>query len=166
MKILGIDPGSTRIGYGIIEDATATAGQAGGLKLLDYGVLEIKEKNLPDRLNALSLLFDALLKKHRPDMAGIEKIFFAKNTKTAIDVSHSRGVLLAGMRENQIPILEFTPNEVKLAVSGYGLSDKKAVAKMVMRILNLKELKGYDDASDAIAVALTTAFNKKLAGLA
>ena len=158
MKILGIDPGSTRIGYGVIEDTNP-------LKLIDYGVLEIKEKNLPDRLNALSVVFEELLKKHRPELAGIEKIFFAKNTKTAIDVSHSRGVLLASMQKNRIPILEFTPNEVKLAVSGYGLSDKKAVAKMVIRILNLKELKGYDDASDAIAIALTAGFNKKLSGV-
>ncbi len=159
MKILGIDPGSTRIGYGVIEDM-------GSLKLLDYGVLEIKEDNLPSRLNRLSVLFDELIKKHRPELAGVEKIFFAKNTKTAIDVSHSRGVILAAIQKNQIPIMEFTPNEVKLAVSGYGLSDKKAVAKMVMRILNLKELKGYDDASDAIAIALTATFNKKLMRLA
>ena len=154
MRILGIDPGSSRIGYGLIEDN-------GSLSLVDYGVLEIKEKTLSGKILNLAGQFEELLKKTKPDLAGIEKLYFMKNIKTGIEVAQSRGVLMLAILKNKIPVLEFDPTQVKQTVTNYGQSDKIAVAKMVKKILNVEEITGYDDASDAIAIAITASFHKR-----
>ena len=156
MRILGIDPGTSRIGFGLIETA-------GGLRLIDYGVIEAREKTLTEKIANFSKKFERLLKDSNPELAAIEKIFFAKNQKTALSVAQARGVLLAALIAKGIPIVEYGPTEVKSNVTGNGLADKQGVAKMVKSILKISELKGYDDAVDAIAIALTAASHQKLA---
>ena len=153
MKILGIDPGTTRIGYGLIENA-------GELKLLDYGIIEIERG--ADRSLALAERFQALLQKKRPDLVAIEKLYFAKNKKTALSVAESRGILVLKTKEAGLPLVEYAPMEIKMATTGYGASDKKAVATMVKRFLKINELKGHDDAHDALAIAITAAGRQKL----
>ncbi len=155
MRILGIDPGTSRVGFGLIETE-------GGLSLLHFGTIETDEKTLQGKLTAVMAQFRTLLKKTRPDFAAIEKIYFSKNQKTAMSVAQARGALLSALLEHEIETAEFNPNEVKLQVTGYGLADKKGVAKMVKAILKLKELPGYDDASDALAIAITAANHQKL----
>lgn len=154
MKILGIDPGTSRIGFGLIESE--------GLKLLKYGVIEAKEKTLAGKLTNLTNQIKKLLEDTNPEMAGIEKLYFAKNQKTAIDVAQARGAILSLLLQKNILTAEYSPNEVKSQVTGYGLADKKGVAKMVKAILKIEDLPGYDDASDALAIAITTANHYRL----
>lgn len=154
MKILGIDPGTSRIGYGLIETDS--------MKLLDYGVIEAKEKTIPEKISTVFKKMTKLLGDFKPDFAGVEKLYFAKNQKTALDVAQTRGVIISLLLERNIPFGEYSPNEVKVQVTGYGLADKKGVAKMVKAILKISDLKGYDDASDALAIAITAADNKRL----
>ena len=151
IRILGIDPGSSRCGYGLIEK------RGSQLKLLQAGLIEIKETDSSQRLFYLGKDFERLLKKLKPDWVAIEKIFFTKNVKTAIEVAQARGLLIYLTTKYQIPITEFTPNQVKQAITNYGAADKKAVAKMVRLILGKRELKKNDDTTDALAVAITTA---------
>lgn len=154
MRILGIDPGTSRIGFGLIETE-------GGLKLLDYGTIEAKEKNLPGKIANATSQLKALLKKSNPDLVALEKLFFSRNRKTAISVAQARGALLAGVMEHGVELCEFSPTEVKSRVTGYGLADKQGVAKMVKAILKLDTLTGYDDASDAIAIAIAAANHRR-----
>lgn len=156
MIILGIDPGTSRIGYGFIEV------NGPSLKLLRHGVIEAKEKTFQEKLVNLISQLRNLLEEMTPDAAAIEKIFFAKNQKTAIDVAQARGAILSLFLQKNIPTAEFSPNEVKSQVTGYGLADKKGVAKMVKAILKVGELPGYDDASDALAIAITAANHRRL----
>lgn len=156
MKILGIDPGTSRIGFGLIE-ATGP-----NLELLTYGIIEAKDKTITGKITELSTQFRKLLLETTPDFAAVEKLFFAKNQKTALDVAQARGVILSLLLEKGIPLAEYAPNEVKIQVTGYGLADKQGVAKMVKTILKVSELPGHDDASDALAVAITAANFLKL----
>lgn len=155
MRILGIDPGTSRIGFGVIETA-------GGLRLLDYGVIEAKEKTLTEKIANFSKKFEKLIKDFTPELAAVEKLFFAKNQKTALAVAQARGILMASLVNQNIPIVEYGPTEVKLNVTGYGLADKAAVARMVKIILKVSDLTGYDDAIDAIAIAITAANHRLL----
>jgi len=159
MKILGIDPGSVRIGYGLIEEKS-------GLALLDYGVLEIQSRESKSRIQELSKEFKKLIARLSPDIAGVETLYFAKNQKTALSVAESRGILMLTLLEQGIPVTEFRPGDVKLAVANHALADKIAVATMVQKILAVPKLTGYDDASDALAIAITAAqthrFNERM----
>lgn len=152
MKILGIDPGSQRIGYGLIEKKQTK------LKLLDYGVLELKNK---DDLLVLANRFENLIKKFQPHLVALEKLYFVRNQKTGMAVAQARGVLILKILEKNIELTEFGPTEIKQAVAGYGRADKKALAMMVKRLLNIEELKGYDDASDALAIAITAVYSRR-----
>jgi len=151
MVILGIDPGTTRIGYGVIE-------KNNGLKLVDYGVIEIRSGDQKSKLLKLSQELRKLIKKYKPVEAGIEKLYFSKNQKTALAVAEARGVIMLTLAEAGLPISEFGPNEIKSAVAGYGASDKEAVRKMVALTLKMSEVRGLDDASDALAIAIRTSF--------
>lgn len=157
MTIIGIDPGTTRIGFGIISE------EKGKLKLIDYGIIEGRSKQeisvcVLENCKKLS----TIIKKYKPEVAGIEKIFFAKNIKTGIDVAQSRGALILELAKAGIKIRELSPSEIKSSVTGYGLADKKSVSKVASMILGIKDgLKGYDDASDAVAIAIATAFTKE-----
>lgn len=158
MIILGIDPGSTRIGYGIISTGKE-------LSAVAYGVIEISRKKisaskhgshneLAQLLQQASSGLRDLITTYEPEKIGIEKLFFTKNVKTGIEVAQARGALINEMARYQIPIEEFTPSEIKLAVTGYGNADKKSVAKMTAKILHMDSIEGHDDASDALAVAI------------
>lgn len=151
MKILGVDPGTARIGYGLLEGRTNP-------QLLAYGTIEVVARGTQG-LRELSEKFSELLDRHVPEIAGVEKIFFAKNQKTAIPVAEARGVILIELLRRNIPVIEWRPSEVKIAVTSYGFADKKAVAKMVKKMLCVADLGPYDDATDALAIALATAFH-------
>src|SRR3989338_4825692 len=156
MIILGIDPGTTKIGYGVISN------EHNRLICLDYGILKNtgidKFHNLRETEKNLSLL----LKKYKPETAGIEKLFFFKNQKTVMAVSEMRGVLLLTLAKHNLPIQEFTPLQVKQNVSAYGRADKEQVQKMVRLLLGLKEQIKPDDAADALAIAICCANNRIL----
>jgi crossover junction endodeoxyribonuclease RuvC len=155
MKILGIDPGSARIGYGVVNESKSK------FQYIDAGLLKIFSKDKNERLADLGASFSSLLKKEKPDLISMEKLFFCKNLKTAIEVSQSRGVLTFLAIKSKIPLLEFTPSEVKSIITGYGNADKKAVARMVEKILNMDKIGGHDDVTDALAIAITAGFRKK-----
>jgi crossover junction endodeoxyribonuclease RuvC len=147
MIILGIDPGTERIGYGIIKKERAK------LEFLSAGLLHVgKEKD--KKMQEAKRHMDSLIAEWRPDVLAVEKLFFAKNQKTAIGVAQMRGVILLSGAEHALTLAEYTPNEVKSGLTGYGFADKKAVLKMVRLILKRPDLNFIDDASDALAIAI------------
>jgi len=150
MLILGIDPGIAITGYGLIE-----AENKRKFSCITYGCITTK----PDfhseiRLKKLYKELNLLIKKYKPKKLSIEKIYFFKNLKTFVPVSQAKGVILLAAAYNKIPVSEFTPLEVKMAVTGYGKADKKQVQKAVRVILDLKETPSPDDAADALAIAI------------
>ncbi len=151
MIILGIDPGTAKIGFGVINKTRE-------LKLIEYGCIQTP-KNLKDsqRLIKLHEQLQKIIKKHKPDMVAVEDLFFFKNLKTAISVSQARGVILLTAAKLKVPISEYTPLQIKQAVTGYGRAEKKQVQKMVKMILNLKKIPKPDDAADALAAAICCA---------
>lgn len=149
MIILGIDPGSKRIGYGAIKKSGSA------LKLIEAGLIKT-----PKNLTEIRLQINSLIKKFKPEILAVEKLYFAKNRKTGLEVAESRGVIVLSALENGLLLHEFTPNEIKAGVTGYGSADKKAVAKMVRLILGEPKLEVIDDVSDALAAAIT-ASNKR-----
>ncbi|MEK7482129.1 MAG: crossover junction endodeoxyribonuclease RuvC [Patescibacteria group bacterium] len=151
MLILGLDPGSTRVGYGLIKK------EKNDLKLIECGLLKVLSKDKGQRLLEIEKDLSGLIKKHKPDLISLERLFFMKNMKTALDVAQSRGVLTLLTAKYKIPLLEFSPSEIKIAATGYGLADKKAVAKMVAKILKTDKIGKIDDISDALATAICAA---------
>jgi len=152
MRVLGIDPGTNRIGYGLVSSSKNT------LTAIAHGVIEIPPKTeTQHRIKSLGDQFSQLLKNLKPTHIGIESLFFSKNKKTALSVAEARGVLLFLALQCNVPVIECQPNKVKMAVTNYGNADKRAVAKMVRKILRIPEIEGRDDASDALAVAITAA---------
>jgi crossover junction endodeoxyribonuclease RuvC len=152
MKILGIDPGIAIIGVGLIDYKNKR------VSLCSYDCLRTK-KGI-DTAQRLADLFDKLsklIKKSRPDLIAVEEIFFFKNLKTAIDVSQARGVILLAAAKQKIKTCEYTPLQVKQALTGYGRADKKQIQQMVKNILALKEIPEPDDAADALAIAICCA---------
>lgn len=156
MTIIGIDPGSRRIGYGVIETAE------GKPIYRTAGILKIVSSKDPEALRETRTELDRLLDKWRPRVVAIEKLFFLKNRTTGIQVAQARGVILAACAERDLRIEEYAPNEVKADLTGYGGADKKAMHKMVRLILNQPELKLIDDASDALGMALVAAQRIKI----
>jgi crossover junction endodeoxyribonuclease RuvC len=148
MIILGIDPGTTRIGFGIIKK------ENNKLECLEYGLL----RSPVTILGVMNHITD-LVKTHKPDFASVEKLFFFKNQKTIISVSEMRGVIMAALASNNVPVKEFTPLQVKQAVSGYGRAGKDQVQQMVRLILSVKEDIKPDDAADGLAIAICCANN-------
>jgi crossover junction endodeoxyribonuclease RuvC len=149
-RIIGIDPGFGRIGYGVIE-------QRGGndWKALDFGCIETAMSDpFIDRLALLHQEILKLIKKHSPTRMAVEDLFFFKNLKTAIKVAQARGVIILAGVQNNLPVDEFTPLQVKQAVTGYGRAEKGQMQKIVAMILGMKEKIKSDDAADALAVAL------------
>lgn len=145
MKILGIDPGSKIIGYGLIEK------KDDNIIPLDYGVIKIKDDEKP--LLELYSKFNELLDKLQPDMAAIESLFFFKNAKTIINVSQSRGVLMLAIESRGLPCYHYTPLQIKQAIFGYGRADKKDIGMMVQHIFELDKVPKPDDAADGLAAA-------------
>jgi len=151
MIILGIDPGDTRAGFGVIQK------KGGELFLVACGCIETPSRGMtvPEKLAALDGELTGVIKKYRPDVAAVEELFFAKNAKTGIRVAEARGVILAVCEKNRVPVLEFTPLEIKQALTGYGRAEKKQVKRMVQLILKTEKLLHQgDDAVDAVAAAI------------
>ena len=148
---LGIDPGTATTGYGLVRLT-----RDGSLVAVKYGViLTPKESSAPARLEMLFNQLKKLLKEHKPDTAAVEKLFFSRNVTTAIAVGQARGVVMLCMQQAGIEPFEYTPNEVKQAVAGYGSADKKQVQEMVRTLLQLDSIPKPDDAADALAIAIT-----------
>jgi crossover junction endodeoxyribonuclease RuvC len=148
MTILGIDPGSTRVGYGLIET------RGGTLLHKESGLLVIPGNTKAERLVGLGESLGALLTRTAPARVGIERLFMAKNKKTAIEVAQARGVIVETVTRHKIPIIEVSPGEVKCAVTGDGGALKAGVASMVARLLALPKERRLDDVTDALAVAI------------
>ncbi|MEJ7761295.1 MAG: crossover junction endodeoxyribonuclease RuvC [Thermomicrobiales bacterium] len=148
MIVLGVDPGTALLGYGIIEDGARPT-------LHGFGALATESTAaMPVRL---SYLFDAvtgLIRDHRPDVLAIEQLFFARNVTTAIAVGQARGVVLLAAARSDVTVAEYSPSEVKHAIAGYGKADKKQMQEMVRIILGLDAVPQPDDAADALAIAL------------
>jgi len=155
--ILGIDPGTAALGYGIIERT------GGRLREVDHGCLVTSpDLPLPERLLAIHTLVDDLLALHKPALMGVERLFFSKNVQTAFGVGQARGVVLLAAAQHGVPVREATPNEVKSAIAGYGAADKEQVARMVQLVLGMAELPRPDDASDALAIAAWAANTERV----
>lgn len=151
MIVLGIDPGIATTGYGVVREASS-----GQVTALDYGVLATpKTDMLPSRLLSLRQQLIALIEKWRPAESAVEALFFATNLKTAMSVGQARGVILVTLHEAGLPIGEYTPLQVKQAISGYGQADKRQMQSMVKMLLALDVIPKPDDAADALAIALT-----------
>ncbi len=148
MKVLGIDPGTAALGYGIVERT------GGRLREVDHGCLTTSpDSSLPERLLAIHALVDELISLHEPDVVGVERLFFSRNVQTALAVGQARGVVLLAAAEHSLPVREATPSEVKSAVAGYGAADKEQVGRMVQLVLGMSERPRPDDAADALAIA-------------
>ena len=153
MITLGIDPGTTRIGYGVVRQ------DKNRLACLDYGILKVGSDKFTGFKEA-SRELKKLITKYKPDQAGIEKLFFFKNHKTVMAVSEMRGVLLLTLAENNIPIQEFTPLQVKQSISAHGRAEKAQMQRIVQLLLGLKEPIKPDDAADALAIAICCTNNR------
>ena len=144
MIVLGIDPGTAATGYGIVERSGAH------LRALDYGCLEtLATQELPVRLLEIHRAVTELILTHRPAQVGVERLFFNRNVQTAFAVGQARGVVLLAAAEHGLPVFEYGPHEVKLAVTGYGRADKRQVQRMVQMVLGMSVLPRPDDAADA-----------------
>ena len=148
---LGIDPGIATTGYGLVRLT-----RDGELVAVSFGIISTpKDSSAPARLEILFDQLKALLKKHKPDTAAVEKLFFQSNVKTALSVGQARGVIMLCLQKAGIEPFEYTPNEVKQAVAGYGGADKRQVQDMVRALLQLDAIPKPDDAADALAIAIT-----------
>ncbi|PIR97967.1 MAG: crossover junction endodeoxyribonuclease RuvC [Candidatus Colwellbacteria bacterium CG10_big_fil_rev_8_21_14_0_10_42_22] len=153
MKVLGIDPGTTRIGYGLVEKNKS-------LNLLDYGLISGQGMSSGERLIHLEKELGAVIKRTRPDLVCVEKLFFTKNKKTALSVSEARGVIMLTVGRMGIEAMELTPNEIKSIVVGDGGATKDQVQKVACVTLGVDSISGPDDVSDAVAIALAGLFQK------
>jgi crossover junction endodeoxyribonuclease RuvC len=150
MRILGIDPGTGILGFGVIEQGK------GKPKLIDAGVIRTPvHQPLAERLVTIHDELAELMGMYELHAMSVEKLFFARNVTTAISVSHARGVVLLLGQQRGVPIFEYTPMQIKQAVTGYGKADKKQVQEMVRVMLGLSEVPKPDDCADALAAALT-----------
>lgn len=152
MRVMGIDPGIAIVGFGLVEQ------RGNQLKAIEYGSIQT-EAGL-STATRLKQIYDActqLLKQHRPDVVTIEKLFFNRNVTTAFTVGQARGVMMLAAEEAGIPITEYTPLQVKMAVVGYGQAEKKQVQEMVKMLLGLPQVPKPDDVADALAIAICEA---------
>ncbi len=153
--IMGIDPGIADTGFGLIEKD-----KNGNIVCLGYGSVKTSAKlDVPERLEIINIELNKIIKRYKPKLIAVEQLFFCSNVKTAIVVGQARGVALLTAKQNNIPLVEFTPLQVKQAVSTYGKASKIQVQKMVKILLNLKEIPRPDDAADALAIAICASNN-------
>lgn len=159
MTIIGIDPGFATTGYGVVSYA------GNKFCILEYGVIKtLPSKEFPARLLEIHNELDTLISKWKPEAMAVEELFFGANVKTGIKVGHARGVIMLSAALAAIPVFEYTPLQVKLAVSGYGGATKPQVQQMVKILLNMDCLPAPDDAADALAVAICQAHSGLLRG--
>ena len=156
MRVLGIDPGIARCGWGII---TINSSQ---LTVNNFGCVETKVgEAVEKRLLVIYKEIKKIISKYKPDALAVEELFFNTNAKTAFVVGEARGVVLLTAGEKNIPVGIYTPLQVKMAITGYGRAEKTQIGQMVKTLLKLKEIPKPDDVTDALAVALTHAFTKR-----
>ncbi len=162
MIIIGIDPGTATTGFGIIKT------NKDKVKVIDYGCIITTPDMCPgDRLKAINNELSQLIKKHKPKILAVESLYFFKNLKTVMPVSQAKGVVLMTAAKKGIPVYEFTPLQVKMAITGYGKAEKKQVQRLIQTMLNLEEKpkdknKRRDDATDALGIALCYTLNSKV----
>jgi len=156
IKILGVDPGYGRCGWGVITLA------GNHLEANDYGVIETSAKmRFSERLLAVHQALCDILKSHQPQEVAVEQLFFAKNVKTAIDVGQARGVIVLTCIQAGLEVEEYKPAEIKIAVSGYGAAPKLQIQRMVKMLLGLTKVPKPDDAADALAIAICHAHSRR-----
>lgn len=149
--VLGLDPGTATTGYGLVRENSA-----GELQTIEFGTIQTPTTLTdPERLVILYRRLQEIILLHRPQECAVEKLFFQKNVRSAIAVGQARGVILLASANASLKIGEYTPNEVKQAVTGYGSADKLQVQEMVRILLKLDEIPKPDDAADALAIAIT-----------
>lgn len=157
MKILGIDPGIGRTGWGVVTVQNANC------TVQNFGCIETSSSfSIEERLRILYETVLDIIQNEQPDVLAIEDLFFNTNAKTAIVVGQARGVLLLAAAQKSLSISVYTPLQVKIAVTGYGRADKKQVGQMVKTLLHLSVIPKPDDTADALAIALTHAFSHKM----
>lgn len=157
MRVLGVDPGIARTGWGVIEV------QNSEFRVQNYGCIETNSKTeVSKRLEEIYTEILMLIKKYSPDEMAIEELFFNTNAKTAFVVGQARGVVILAAGQKNIPLTIYTPLQVKIAVTGYGRAEKNQIGKMVKTILSLSEIPKPDDTADALAVGLTHLFSRKM----
>jgi crossover junction endodeoxyribonuclease RuvC len=156
MIVLGIDPGTAATGYGLVERTGSR------LRAVDYGCLETTNAlQLPERLMHIHQAIAELIETHRPVLLGVERLFFNRNVQTAFAVGQARGVVLLAAAQAGLPVFEYAPHEVKMAVTGYGRAGKDQVQRMVQAVLHMDVLPRPDDAADALAVAICLAHSQR-----
>ena len=161
MIILGIDPGIATLGYGVIEKD-----ERGNFRAVDYGVVTTpKEEGLPVRLAILEEGVKKILDKFHPDEVAMEELFFSKNITTGIAVAHARGVALLTCVKACGRLYEYTPMQIKQALTGYGKAEKKQIQSVVASMLRLQSIPKPDDAADALGIALCHGFSSKFGEL-
>ena len=160
MRVLGIDPGTAITGYAVVEE------EGGDLRLVTVGVINTPAQTpLPLRLQQIYAGLREIIATHAPESAAVEQLFFSRNARTAMAVGHARGVVLLALADAGLSIAEYTPMEIKQAVTGYGSADKYQVQEMVRMLLNLSEAPRPDDAADAVAVAVCCLHRARLDAL-
>lgn len=160
LRVLGIDPGTATTGWAVIEE------KKGAMKALAFGHISTDKKNSePERILEINNNLAEIIKKYRPDEAAVEKLFFFKNKKTIIQVGQSRGAILLTLEQKNVKVFDYTPLQVKQAMTGYGKAEKKQVQLMAKNILKLKSIPKPDDVADAIAIALCHLNSRKINNL-
>lgn len=155
MRILGIDPGIAIVGLGLIEAASPHA-----MQVVEWLTIDTKAGvPLPDRLKEIHDDLSQFLDETKPELAVVEKLYFETNVTTAMNVAHGRGIILLSLAERGIPVIEPTPLQLKLAITGDGSADKLQMQTMLLHLLKLKEIPRPDDAADALALAIYGALN-------
>jgi len=161
MLVIGIDPGTATTGYGVIEEQGDKS-----LHLKEHGAIRTSSRmNADKRLQVLHDKLIEVLQRWRPQCAAVEKLYFQQNVRTALQVGEARGVIMLALAESSIPVFEYNPMDVKLAVTGYGMADKNQVQQMVKMLLCLPEIPKPDDAADALAIAICHAHSARLNSL-
>jgi crossover junction endodeoxyribonuclease RuvC len=156
MRILGIDPGIARTGWGVIDE------EKGKVTVVEFGCITTsQDMEVSQRLLILKKEIEEITEKFNPDVLSIEELFFNTNAKTALIVGQARGVILVSGAEKSLPIHVYTPLQVKMALTGYGRAEKNQVGEMVKILLKLSTIPKPDDTADALAIALTHAFSRK-----
>jgi crossover junction endodeoxyribonuclease RuvC len=151
VKVLGVDPGTAVLGYGIVESAAGLPG-----RLVECGILATRARDpLPARLRVIHEGITELIARHRPDVVAVEAAFYGRNVRTTMVLCHARGVILLAAEEAAVPIVEYTPAMVKKAIVGRGAALKPQVGYMVAQLLRLREAPAPADAADGVAIALT-----------
>lgn len=157
--VLGIDPGVSRCGYGLVLRAGG-----GRFRAVSYGVITTRPADpMPERLVTVAAELEALVAEHRPSAMAVERVLFQSNARTAMSVGQANGLAQVAAARAGVPVVEYSPNEVKLAVTGHGAAGKAQVQEMVARLLGLAEVPRPPDAADALALALTHSWSGRLA---